>query len=77
MTLPVRRQSRRLALVVDPTACDGHGVCAELFPERVVLDPWGYPIVDGGDIPPALRQHAERAAASCPKLALHLITTRP
>jgi ferredoxin len=64
---------RRLALVVDPTACDGHGVCAELFPERVALDGWGYPLIHGDDIPPDLREHAERAAASCPKLALHLL----
>lgn len=67
---------RRLALVVDPTACDGHGVCAELFPERVELDPWGYPLVHREDIPPELRAHAWRAVASCPKLALHLLETR-
>lgn len=64
---------RRLSLVVDPTRCDGHGVCAELFPERIRQDPWGYPLVDGGEIPPGLHEHATRAAASCPKLALHLV----
>lgn len=66
---------RRLSLVVDPTACDGHGVCAELFPERVTLDRWGFPLVDRGEIPAELREHAARAAASCPKLALHLLDT--
>ena len=25
-------------LRVDPISCDGHGLCAELFPERVSLD---------------------------------------
>jgi ferredoxin len=64
---------RRLTLVVDPTACDGHGVCAELFPERVVLDRWGFPLVRGEEIPPELREHAARAASCCPKLALHLM----
>ncbi len=34
-------------LVLDPTACDGHGLCAELFPEGVRLDDWGYPVVAG------------------------------
>ena len=36
---------------VDPIACDGHGVCAELFPERIRLDDWGYPILDPTPIP--------------------------
>jgi ferredoxin len=67
---------RQLAMVVDPIMCDGHGVCAELFPERVRMDPWGYPIVDGKDIPQPLREHAERAVSSCPRLALHLIERR-
>ena len=36
-----------LRLRVDPVACDAYGYCAELLPERVTLDEWGYPIVDG------------------------------
>jgi ferredoxin len=63
---------RQVTLVVDPILCDGHGVCAELFPERVSIDPWGYPIIDQKDIPMQLREHAERAVSSCPRLALHL-----
>jgi ferredoxin len=57
-------------LEVNPIACAGHGVCAELFPEWVELDDWGYPIVDDGPIPEELLPHAERAVAACPKLAL-------
>lgn len=64
---------KKLELRVDPIACDGHGLCAELFPERIALDEWGYPIVDGGDIPPVLEQHARRAVAECPTLALRLM----
>lgn len=63
----------RAALVVDPVACDGHGVCADIFPEQVNLDPWGYPILSGGGVPAALLPHARRAVASCPKMALHLV----
>jgi ferredoxin len=33
----------RFRLVVDPIACDGAGVCAELLPELISLDPWGFP----------------------------------
>lgn len=67
--------SRRwtLDLVIDPVACDGHGVCAEMFPERIELDPWGYPIIDGSDLPPAVFDHALRAVRCCPRQALHLL----
>jgi ferredoxin len=59
-------------LRVDPIACDGHGLCAELFPERVALDDWGYPIVDESPIPRSLEQHARRSVDACPVLALRL-----
>lgn len=67
---------KRLRLLVDPISCDGHGVCAELLPERIRKDPWGYPLIDEHDIPPDLRDHARRAVAACPKLALRLDETR-
>lgn len=47
-------------------------MCAELLPERVTLDDWGYPIVDDRPVPPALLDHARRAAQACPTLALLL-----
>lgn len=59
-------------LRVDPIACSGHGLCAELFPEWIELDDWGYPILDRGPIPAELLLHARRAADACPKLALVL-----
>ncbi|MBS1869115.1 MAG: ferredoxin [Actinobacteria bacterium] len=59
-------------LRVDPIACTAHGLCAELLPERVRLDDWGYPIVDGAPLEPELVAHARRAAAACPTLALKL-----
>ena len=45
---------------------------AELLPELVTLDEWGYPIVDPGAVPPALDRDARRAVAACPALALKL-----
>jgi ferredoxin len=63
-------------LRVDPIACEGHGLCAELFPERVGLDDWGYPIVDPEPIPAALEGHARRAVSACPTLALRLQRAR-
>jgi ferredoxin len=57
---------------VDPITCDGHGVCAELFPERIRLDDWGYPIVDDTPIDGRLLSHAKRAVEQCPVIALRL-----
>lgn len=62
-------------LRVDPIECDGHGLCAELFPEWVELDDWGYPIVDPRSIPASLEGHARRAIKECPKLALRFAAT--
>ena len=59
-------------LHVNPIACDGHGLCAELLPERIILDDWGYPIVDGSPIPRSLEPEARRAIDTCPVLALRL-----
>jgi ferredoxin len=59
-------------LRIDPIACDGHGLCAELFPEWIVLDDWGYPIIDERPVPNELAGHARRAIRECPKLALRL-----
>lgn len=65
-----------VVLKVDPIACDGFGTCAELFPERVALDPWGFPIVDATPIPRGLEAHAERAVGECPRCALRLEKAR-
>jgi ferredoxin len=62
----------RYRLVVDPIACDGTGVCAELFPEMITLDPWGFPIIDGDEVPDGLVDLARRATVRCPRLALTL-----
>jgi len=63
----------RYRMVVDPIACDGAGVCAELLPEMITLDPWGFPIIAGGEVPPGLVELARRATVSCPRLALTLV----
>jgi len=59
-------------IVVNPIKCVAHGLCAELFPERITLDEWGYPIIDPRPIPEHLLEHARRAVAGCPTLALIL-----
>ncbi len=66
----------RHRLRLNPVACEGHGACAELLPELIRLDEWGYPVLADGDVPPALARQAKRAAAACPALALHLARVR-
>jgi ferredoxin len=60
-------------LRVNPIACEAHGLCAELFPERISVDDWGYPIIDPRPVPPELAAHARRAVDACPALALALV----
>jgi ferredoxin len=62
-------------LRVNPVNCSGHGVCAELLPELITLDEWGYPIVADTPVPPGLDLEARRAVAACPSLALKLMRT--
>lgn len=68
--MPTSTEVTRLA--VNPIACAAHGLCAELLPEMIRLDEWGYPILDSRPVPPTLRGHAKRAVAACPTLALRL-----
>jgi ferredoxin len=55
---------------VNPITCEAHGMCAELLPERITLDEWGYPIVDEHPLSGEMVAHAQRAAQACPTFAL-------
>jgi ferredoxin len=60
-------------LRVNPIRCDGAQYCAEIVPELVSLDEWGYPIVSSAAIDdPRLLRLAERAVSECPRVALQL-----
>ncbi len=59
-------------LRVNPIRCAAHGVCAELLPELITLDPWGYPVLPKEPVPPDLVPLARRAVTACPALALLL-----
>jgi ferredoxin len=63
----------RKRLLINPIDCDGHGACAELLPEMIAVDEWGYPLIDGRPVPPALLKDARAAVSACPKLALRLV----
>lgn len=60
-------------LRVNPILCDGYGYCAEIVPERIALDDWGFPIVNAASIEDEeVLSHARRAVGTCPRLALLL-----
>jgi ferredoxin len=66
--MPVARRLR-----VDWPACKANGVCAELLPELVRLDEWGYPLLAVKPVPAAMTKQAERAVTQCPTQALRLV----
>ena len=70
MTPPPHHAAAQLR--VDPINCHAHGLCAELLPEIIDLDEWGYPILTHPHIPPGLLTQARQAANACPTLALRL-----
>lgn len=72
-----RPADRSLRLHVDWTACDGRGLCAEILPQQIARDDWGYPRSARGDgeivVPPGAESDAEAAVSLCPRLALSLL----
>ncbi|AXT85141.1 ferredoxin [Aeromicrobium sp. A1-2] len=57
---------------LDWTRCDAHGLCSRLLPEKITLDEWGFPILDGRELDPELVRPARAAALACPALALRV-----
>lgn len=64
-------------LKVNPITCRAHGLCAELLPELIALDEWGYPIITDEPVPASLQTMAKRAVSVCPTLALTLSQRAP
>ena len=63
---------RRTRLTVDPIACDGRGLCAELLPGFIRLDDWGFPVIFPRDVPGEFQAEAATVVRLCPRLALRL-----
>jgi methionine sulfoxide reductase heme-binding subunit len=76
-TPPERATAPGKRLQVNPIACSGHGLCAELLPELITLDTWGYPVLAGQPVPAGLTGRAKRAVTDCPALALRLADAEP
>ena len=66
-------------LHIDWTRCDGHGLCTELLPELLDVDPWGHPLSRSEpdpEVPDALRADAAEAVRLCPRVALRQVAPR-
>jgi ferredoxin len=59
-------------LRVDPIACEGVGICAHLAPDLVVVDRWGYPMVNAEALTEKLARQARTAVHACPHRALFM-----
>lgn len=63
-------------LHIDWTRCDGHGACAELLPDLLGVDAFGFPVprAEGRDPAVSARDEdpARHAVRSCPVMALRL-----
>ena len=64
--------TRSVTLLVDPTACRAHGLCAEMLPDLVRLDEWGYPIIRRVPVVAGRERDVRAAVRACPTLALRL-----
>lgn len=58
-------------LRVDWPSCRARGLCHEVAPELVDLDPWGYPFVRS-EVDATTLAAARDAVAACPRQALRL-----
>lgn len=63
-------------LHIDWTRCDGHGSCAELLPDLLGVDDFGFAVPRSGDRDPAVARRdqdaARHAVRNCPVMALRL-----
>jgi len=71
----IRRRAGGFTLQVNPILCDGFGHCAELAPDLVHLDEWGYPIITTTPTPLSnygSLESARYAVRGCPRQALRV-----
>lgn len=71
------QKRREVKLTINPAACDGFGYSAELLPELLSLDEWGFPILSENDVPVRLLTVAKQVVQSCPRRALVLLEANP
>jgi ferredoxin len=61
-----------LKVVIDGTACTGHGRCYDLAPDVFEADERGAGVVKLAEVPPALEGQARTAERNCPERAIRI-----
>ena len=61
-----------LRILIDPVACDAYGYCAELLPEAISLDEWGYPDRRRQAVAAGAGRDGPAGARDCPRRAITL-----
>ena len=61
-----------LRITIDPVACEAYGYCAELLPEAISLDEWGYPIVDNRPLHARARGPGQAGGTGLPEASYHV-----
>ncbi|MBK7623451.1 MAG: ferredoxin [Kineosporiaceae bacterium] len=57
---------------IDPTACEGIGMCAHVAPGVIGVDSWGYPVLPPTEVGGRDLRAARSAISACPRRALFL-----
>lgn len=70
--LPLPGADGDARLLVDWSRCEGHGLCAEIAPDLVRLDRYGYPKDAVMGVQERFEPEARKAVEMCPALALRL-----
>ena len=68
---PVEGGLTMIRILVDPVACDAYGYCAELLPEAITLDEWGYPDRRRQAAPTRARRHGQAGRTGLPPPCHH------
>ncbi|MCF8571304.1 ferredoxin [Gordonia sp. HY002] len=63
----------QVQILVDRTACAGHGMCYGTSPDLIDCDDEGYPILPERPLSDTETSAAQAAAAACPERALSLV----
>ena len=73
---PSQIAGRAVRIIINPADCDGFGFCAQIVPEVLSLDEWGFPVVREDEVPESLVRAARQAVHLCPRKALSLLESR-
>lgn len=60
---------------IDSIKCDAYGACADICPDLIELDEWGYAgLRNSPEVPPEQERQARLAIAACPEEAIVEVT---